>query len=242
MMIIEANGLHYRRLNEIIREAIRKGERKFKIVGVTGQRYIAAGLKENIRIEIEGTPGNDLGAFMQGPYIEVRGNGQDGVGNTMSGGKIIIHGRAGDIIGYGMRGGEIFIKDEVGYRVGIHMKAYEDSYPAIVVGGSAKDFLGEYMAGGLIVLLNLRNEQPVGKYCGTGMHGGRIYVRGEVPGHFLGKEVSVSSLSNEDEEELKVYLEEYFRLFGGKSEDISIKDFIKIAPRSHRPYGGLYTH
>lgn len=242
MRIIEANGLHYKRLNEIIREAIREGEREFKIRGVTGQRYIAAGLKENIRIEIEGTPGNDLGAFMQGPYIEVKGNGQDGVGNTMSSGRIIIHGRAGDIIGYGMRGGEIFLKDEVGYRVGIHMKAYEHSYPVIVIGGTAKDFLGEYMAGGLIIVLNLKNELPLGKYCGTGMHGGRIYVRGDVPGHLLGKEVTTTPLSEEDREELERYLEEFFRLFGGEKEAISWEDFQKIAPRSHRPYGDLYTH
>lgn len=242
MRIIEANGLHYRRLNEAIREATREGVESFKIIGVTGQRYIAAGLVGNIRMEIEGTPGNDLGAFMQGPYIEVRGNAQDGVGNTMSGGKIIIHGRAGDILGYGMRGGEIFIKDEVGYRVGIHMKAFQNSYPVIVVGGSAKDFLGEYMAGGLIIVLNLKNERPVGKYCGTGMHGGKIYVKGEVNEHLLGKDVYLTPLSPEDEEELRTYVEEYFQLFIGNKKDISLKDFAKIEPRSHRPYGELYTH
>ncbi|MGC8843732.1 MAG: hypothetical protein ACP5QS_07315, partial [bacterium] len=174
------------------------------------------------------------------PIIEVKGNGQDGVGNTMSDGKIIIHGRAGDIIGYGMRGGKIFVRDEVGYRVGIHMKAYEDSYPVIVIGGSARDFLGEYMAGGLIIILALDGEVPVGKYCGTGMHGGRIYVRGNVEKHLLGKEVAITPLSAEDEAELNLYLEEYFRIFGKK--DISASEFIKIAPRSHRPYGSLYTH
>ena len=42
-----------------------------------------------------------------------------------------------------MRGGEIFIKGDVGYRVGIHMKAYLDHQPKIVVGGKAGDFLGE---------------------------------------------------------------------------------------------------
>jgi glutamate synthase domain-containing protein 3 len=241
MKVIEANGLHYKELNEIIREEIAKGEREFKILGVTGQRYISAGIKEQVKVIIEGTPGNDLGAFMQGPIIEVKGNGQDGVGNTMSDGKIIIHGRAGDIIGYGMRGGKIFIRDEVGYRVGIHMKAYENSYPVIVVGGSARDFLGEYMAGGLIIILAINGDVPVGKYCGTGMHGGRIYVRGDVEKHLLGNEVATSSLNEEDKAELEKYLDEYFRLFCER-KDISLDGFIKIAPRSHRPYGSLYTH
>lgn len=242
MKIIEANGLHYKQLNEIIREAIKNGEREFKIIGATGQRYIAAGIKNKIKIVIEGTPGNDLGAFMQGPYIEVIGNGQDGIGNTMSDGKIIIHGRAGDIIGYGMRGGEIFIRDEVGYRVGIHMKAYNNSRPVIVIGDSAKDFLGEYMAGGLIIVLNLRGTVPIGKYCGTGMHGGKIYVRGDIDEHLLGKEVSITPLSEEDESELAGYISQYFELFGVKRGNVSLEEFKKISPRSHRPYGSLYTH
>jgi glutamate synthase domain-containing protein 3 len=73
----------------------------------------------------------------------------------MDEGKIVIHGHAGDIAGYSMRGGSIFIRDDVGYRVGIHMKEYQDKVPAIVVGGTAQDFLGEYMAGGVLVVLGL---------------------------------------------------------------------------------------
>ena len=36
---------------------------------------------------------------------------------------------------------KIFIKGDVGYRVGIHMKAYENLYPVIIIGGTAQDFL-----------------------------------------------------------------------------------------------------
>ena len=60
----------------------------------------------------------------------------------------IIHGGAGDIVGHSMRGGEIYIRNNVGYRCGIHMKEYLDQKPMIVVGGTAQDYLGEYMAGG----------------------------------------------------------------------------------------------
>ena len=52
-----------------------------------------------IPIEIYGTPGNDLGAFMSGPTVIVHGNAQDGCGNTMNEGQIIIHGHAGDVTG-----------------------------------------------------------------------------------------------------------------------------------------------
>ena len=58
-----------------------------------------------------------------------------------------------------MRSGKIFIKGDVGYRVGIHMKAYENLYPVIIIGGTAQDFLGEYMAGGLLIVLGLNGKK-----------------------------------------------------------------------------------
>ena len=100
-----------------------------------------------------------------------------------------------------MRGGKVFIKGDVGYRVGIHMKAYEDLRPIMVCGGKARDFFGEYMAGGLLILLgmNSRLEGPlVGGYLGTGMHGGAIYLRGEVEPWQCGKEVGVFSANEDD--------------------------------------------
>jgi glutamate synthase domain-containing protein 3 len=37
------------------------------------------------------------------------------------------------------------------------------------------------MAGGVIVVLNAKNlSEPVGSYVGSGMVGGRIYIRGRV--------------------------------------------------------------
>jgi len=154
-MRINAKGIHYRALNEWIRKALAVDIREIVLEQVNGQRYIGDGLSGDVRITVNGTPGNDLGAFMDGPTIEVFGNAQDALGNTMNAGKILIHGHAGDIIGYAMRGGKIFIRGDVGYRVGIHMKAYKDLHPVIIVGGVAQDFLGEYMAGGSIILLGL---------------------------------------------------------------------------------------
>mgnify|MGYP002508793462 CR=1 FL=1 len=57
--------------------------------------------------------------------------------------------------GYAMRGGKIFVKGNAGYRAGIHMKAYEEKKPVMVIGGTAGSFLGEYQAGGVIVVLGL---------------------------------------------------------------------------------------
>ena len=160
-MRIDAAGLHYRRLNEMVREAVRDGAAEILLDNVNGQRYIGCGLKSDVRITIEGVPGNDLAAFMDGLSITVMNNAQDGVGNTMNSGRVVIHGDAGDILGYSMRGGVILVKGDVGYRVGIHMKSYEDAVPVIVVGGRARDFLGEYMAGWVLVGLGLKDAGGV---------------------------------------------------------------------------------
>jgi len=111
-----------------------------------------------VEIEIFGTPGNDLGAFTDGHRITVRGNTQDGCGNTMNEGEIVIHGHAGDITSLSARGGSVFIRYDVGYRAGIHIKGYQDKKSMLIIGGSAQDFLGEYMAGGVLVLLGLNLE------------------------------------------------------------------------------------
>jgi len=141
-MRIDARGIYYRDLNRKIREAVRMGEKHLEILNVNGQRYIGDGLEGSLFIDIHGTPGQDLAAFMKGPTIRVYGNAQDGVGNTMDDGKVIVHGMVGDVTGYGMRGGRIYILRDCGYRTGIHMKAYQEKVPVIVIGGRAGDFLG----------------------------------------------------------------------------------------------------
>src|SRR4030066_1931880 len=155
MVEIDATGILTRELNTRLREATVNGTKKIELRNVYGQRYIGTDLGKPIEIEIYGTPGNDLGSFMDGPRIIVRGNAQDGCGNTMNDGEIVVHGHAGDITGLSARGGEIFVRDGVGYRTGIHMKEYGDKKPVLVIGGTAQDFFGEYMAGGTVILLGL---------------------------------------------------------------------------------------
>ena len=60
------------------------------------------------------------------------------------------------------------------------MKEYKDKKPVIVIGGEVGSFLGEYLAGGIIVVLGAGSKDiPVGNFTGTGMHGGAIYIRTE---------------------------------------------------------------
>lgn len=182
--------------------------------------------------------------LMGGPRIEVKGNAQDGVGNTMDSGTVVVDGSAGDVIGYGMRGGKVFIKGDVGYRVGIHMKEYQTHIPIIVCGGKARDFFGEYMAGGRLILLGMtsRLDGPiVGNFVGTGMHGGEIYIRGCVEQYQCGKEVGIFPASEADMKSIAPIIEEYCAALGLSEEEVLSVPFTKLVPISSRPYGNLYA-
>jgi len=239
---IDAANLHYNILNRKIRLLINDGYTRIFIGNVYGQRFIAAGCKEkNIEIIINGVAGNDTGCFMDGPTIYVNGNCQDGVGNTMNSGKIVVNGNSGDIAGHSMRGGEIYIKGNAGYRVGIHMKEYKTFYPVIVIGGTARDFLGEYMAGGLIIVLNLEEKKGIaGELAGTGMHGGQIFLRGEIDPETVGKEVRI--FKEDKIEKITPYLINFCHYFNIPVKKIVNSEFIKLIPVSKRPYGKIYCY
>ena len=245
MVKIDAAGIYYRELNAKLRYAVANGTQRIELHNVYGQRYIGTNLHTPVEIEVFGTPGNDLGAFMDGPRIIVHGNAQDGCGNTMSSGEIIVHGHAGDIIGLSARGGKIFVQGDVGYRAGIHMKEYEDKKPVLVIGGTAQDFLGEYMAGGILILLGLNlseGEYHKARFIGTGMHGGVIYLRGGIEDYQLGKEVDVTELKEADYQTLHQLVGEFAAHFGYETKEILKHKFIKLFPRWLRPYGRLYAY
>jgi glutamate synthase domain-containing protein 3 len=239
---VDAEGMDYRELNALLRSLNGNGVQRVEITHVYGQRYIGTDLDGSFDIDVYGTPGNDLGAFMKGPTVTVHGNAQDGCGNTMDEGTIVIHGYAGDIVGYSMRGGKIFIRDDAGYRVGIHMKEYYEKRPVIVVGGTAQDFLGEYMAGGVVAVLGLTLEDGGthnARFVGTGMHGGKMYLRGNV--RHLAKDVAVMDLEASDRTLLRCLIDEYDHYFDVDLSELTVDEFIKLIPESHRPYGKLYS-
>lgn len=243
---LDARGVHYRDLNARLRELLGTGNcRRVTVRNVCGQRYIGTGLRQRAHLEIHGTPGNDLGAFMDGPTIVVYGNAQDGCGNTLNSGEVVVHGRAGDITGYSMRGGRILVRGDVGYRAGIHMKAGADRQPVLVIGGTAQPFLGEYMAGGVVLILGLTlaaGQCHRADHIGTGMHGGVIYVRGKFESWQLGREVGVAELEEPDRRQVEALGREYVAHFGGNVQSLLAGPFTKLFPLYLRPYGNLYAY
>ena len=246
---IDACDVSTKVLNDLLRDLMFEGVEKVILKNICGQRYVGTRLysrdHRHMEIEIFGTPGNDLGAFLFGHKITVHANAQDGVGNTMDAGEIIVEGRAGDVLGFSMRGGKIFIRDNVGYRTALHMKEYEDKRPLLVIGGTSQDFLGEYMAGGIVILLGLSGKAHKGNFIGTGMHGGVIYLRGKVEKNQVGSQVEISSLEEFDRKILEKYISEFAEHFPELSvniEQILKDDWTRLSPKSKRPYGKLYTY
>ncbi len=242
VMQIDAGGKGYQELNREIRHILRD-HGAVHLKGVMGQRYIAAGLMGQSHITIEGTPGNNLASFMDGPHITVRGNVQDGTANTMSSGRIVVHGSAGDILAYASRGGEIYVRGNTGCRTAIHMKQGGKHSPVLVIGGSTGSFLGEYMAGGVIILLGLGKPArgTLGKYCAVGMHGGVIYVRGESPPQNLSDSVHVEKAHREDYEIIEEYVGRFARHFHLCAQELVREPYVRISAKSGRPYANLYS-
>jgi glutamate synthase domain-containing protein 3 len=242
MKTIDALNMPYRDLNSLISETA-EIDKDITLNNVYGQRYIGRGLSKQVKIKICGTPGNDMAAYMDGAELEIFGNAQDAVGNTMNDGKIIIHGSCGDTAGYAMRGGEIYVKGNVGYRVGIHMKEYKDMKPVIVVGGRAGDFLGEYMAGGAIILIGIdmgKDESLSGRFCGTGIHGGAIYLNCQTEKYKLGKEAVKVKLEDEDKLFLQKHIDAYSKHFKRDLGRIKPESFTKYCAVNKNPYKNMY--
>ena len=237
-MLLDATDLDYAALNEEIKQC---GE-KVRICNCLGQRFIGAGLSGK-DITVSGIPGNALGAYLNGAEITVHGNAQDAVGDTMNAGKIVIHGNIGDAAGYAMRGGEIFVQGNAGYRAGIHMKEYGEKVPVLVIGGCAGSFLGEYQAGGVIMVLGLNrgDKRIVHNFPCTGMHGGKLILRGDCADVTFPGQISTRAPTDAEHILIRKFVTEYCSLFGADLEEVLRSPFTVVTPDSANPYKQMYV-
>ncbi|MCQ2438016.1 MAG: glutamate synthase [Clostridia bacterium] len=237
MVTINTNGMDHKALNE----AIRNSDGNVILDNCCGQRFIAAGASD-IHVTINGIPGNALGAYLNGAEILVNGNAQDAVGDTMNDGCVIINGNIGDAAGYAMRGGEIYVRGNAGYRAGIHMKEYKEKCPVLVVGGSCGSFLGEYQAGGKIIVLGLDDgKRIVSNFPCTGMHGGKVFLRTTGEDIKLPQGVTAELISGAALSEIAPFIHRFCVAFGTDEESILASTFLRITPDSRNPYKQMYV-
>ena len=144
-----------------------------------------------------------------------------------------------------MRGGTIFVEKDAGYRCGIHMKEYGDKSPQIVIGGRCGSFLGEYQAGGIILVLGIGVEDrcPVGELLrhGDAMGGRSSCAPPTCPRTCLPR-VCVKQAEAGDKEIIRPLVEGYCARFGGEAEALLQSEYFLLTPNSQNPYRQMYVH
>ena len=143
------------------------------------KRHGQKGLPDGtIRIELVGSAGQSLGAFLShGITIDLEGDANDYVGKGLSGGRIVIYPPAessftaheniliGNVCLYGATGGEAFFRGRAAERFCVR-----NSGARTVIEGVG-DHGCEYMTGGRVVVLG-----PTGRNFAAGMSGGIAYI------------------------------------------------------------------
>lgn len=164
MTKLDAKNMPAKELCARIREST---DTALAVEHVNGQRYIAAGLGKK-ELTLTGTPGNALGAYLNGTRITVLGNAQDATGDTMNDGAIFVHGSSGDAHRLRHARRENLRAGQRGLPCG---HPYE-GVPGKAAGAHHRrrggQLLGEYQAGGIIIVLGLGSggRAPVGPFCG----------------------------------------------------------------------------
>lgn len=123
------------------------------------------------------------------------------------------------------------------------MKAYKEKLPVMIIGGCAGSFLGEYQAGGIIIVLGLHTSgRPiVGNFPCTGMHGGKMFLRGRCENIHFSEQVTARYADPADLEEIREYLSEYCTDFGYSFHELLSEPFTVITPDSSNPYKQMYA-
>jgi glutamate synthase (NADPH/NADH) large chain len=143
------------------------------------KRYGQQGLPDDtIRIELTGSAGQSLGAFLShGITINLEGDANDYVGKGLSGGRLVVYPPVdssftaheniliGNVCLYGATGGEAFFRGRAAERFCVR-----NSGARTVIEGVG-DHGCEYMTGGRVVVLG-----PTGRNFAAGMSGGIAYI------------------------------------------------------------------
>lgn len=174
-------------LEETIHQHVKRGNRKLEVQafgqhGIGGRLWDSAPDEMNIRII--GHSGQRTGSLgTPNTKIEIMGPASDDIGWLNAGAEIIVHGSASNGAMNGAAQGKVFVGGSIGAR-GMTMTKRNPRFepPELWVLGSAGDYFGEFMAGGIAVIcgVNAANpEQTLGYRPLVGMVGGKVFVRGE---------------------------------------------------------------
>ncbi len=253
VLIVDARGFPPegdQGLHQFVVDAYHKGWKRVIAFDLTGQRFLGCGLGANsqgFRLDLYGSPGDYLASGLDGAEVHVHANGQDQMAQIMKAGKLVVHGDLGQTFMYAAKGGEVYVRGNVAGRPLINAVGR----PRVVINGTALDYLAEsFMAGdpnkggGFVVLNGIRVrddgtlEDLETPYPGGNLFslasGGAIFMRD--PRRLVGADQlnggQFDSLSDEDWELIRPYLEENERLFGIKVKDLLTVDGARRPPHT----------
>ncbi|MGB0595533.1 MAG: glutamate synthase large subunit [Rubripirellula sp.] len=212
------------------------------------KRHGQAGLPdETIRIELTGSAGQSLGAFLaHGITIDLEGDANDYVGKGLSGGRLVIYPPrestftpkdnilVGNVCLYGATGGEAFFRGRAAERFCVR-----NSGARTVIEGVG-DHACEYMTGGRVVVLG-----PTGRNFAAGMSGGIAYIWDRQGDFNLNCNLASVGLerieSSEEEAEVKDLIRKHAELTGsdvaaGVLEDWEgfLRQCVKVMPTDYK--------
>jgi NADPH-dependent glutamate synthase beta subunit-like oxidoreductase/glutamate synthase domain-containing protein 3/NAD-dependent dihydropyrimidine dehydrogenase PreA subunit len=183
---VRGNRLSSRVLEEQIQMAVSMGYRLLEVRahgqhGIGGRLWKAG--EETVRLRITGHSGQRVGAFAYAnTRIEIMGPASDDVGWLNAGAEIVVYGNASNGAANAMAQGKIFVAGNIGSR-GMTMTKQNPRFepPELWVLGSAGDYFGEFMAGGIAVICGHNPQTPenvLGYRPLVGMVGGKVFFRG----------------------------------------------------------------
>jgi len=142
----------------------------FEILNPRGAHAVAAGIKSDLDVTIDGSVGYYCAGMHQLGTVRVDGNAGTGLAENMMSGVVRITGSATMSAGASACGGLLVIEGDAGSRCGISMKGAD-----IVVGGNV-GHMSAFMAqsGNLVVIGDAAAD------LGDSIYEAEIYVRGDV--------------------------------------------------------------
>jgi NADPH-dependent glutamate synthase beta subunit-like oxidoreductase/glutamate synthase domain-containing protein 3/NAD-dependent dihydropyrimidine dehydrogenase PreA subunit len=230
----EGLRLDSRVLEETIQKAVERGYRNLNIHaygqhGIGGRLWRAG--TDPINLHIDGHPGQRVGSMgYPNTFIDIKGPASDDVGWLNAGAQILVRGNASNGVANAMAQGKIFVKGNIGSR-GMTMTKHNPRFeaPQLWVLGSAGDYFGEFMAGGIAVICGHKPQNSsnvLGYRPLVGMVGGKVFFRGPHQGYSR-NDAKLTPIKDEDwkwlQTNLKIFLkhieeEELTKTFSKRDE------------------------
>ena len=218
---VDGVRLDSRVLEEQVQRAVERGYKQIKINAYgqhgLGGRLWGAGT-DPVYVRIEGHPGQRVGAMgCPNTGIEVMGPASDDTGWLNAGAEIVVRGHAGNGTANAMAQGKVMVGGNIGAR-GMTMTKENPRFspPQLWVLGSAGDYFGEFMAGGITVICGYHPQNPasvLGYRPFVGMVGGKAFFRGP-HGGFSDIDAKLVPISDADWQWLEKNLREFLARIG----------------------------